>query len=90
MRLKTLIATAIACTATLGATATAEAKSDKGNGQAQRCVAAQNGQHRGFQCEPVVDDTARECPRGYELTAVTFSDYSRDANDNGVVCSTRA
>ena len=86
MRLKTLIATGMICTAALGSAAPAQAKSDNGNGKSQRCIAAQNGQHRGFSCDPVVDDSAATCSRGYTLTPATHGDVTTDANENGWVC----
>lgn len=86
MRLKALITTGIACTAALGIAAPAQAKSDSGNGKTQRCAAAQNGQHRGFSCETVADDSAGSCARSYTLTYASLDESSRDVNENGWVC----
>ncbi len=85
MRLKALIATAMISTAALGAAAPAQAKSDSGNGKTQRCEAAQNGQHRGFSCQSVLDDDARSCTRGYTLVAASL-EQPVDVNENGWVC----
>ena len=86
MRLKALITTGLICTAALGTAAPANAKSDSGNGKTQRCEAAQNGQHKGFTCETVVDDTAGACSRGYTLTFSSVGDVTADTNENGWVC----
>ena len=88
MKLKALITTAMICTAALGATAPAQAKSDNGNGAAQRCASAVNGQHNGFQCGDVVDDRDGACPTNYNLafTSVTLL-TADDSNNNGVVCA---
>lgn len=85
MRLKALIATGMICTAALGSAAPAHARSDSGNGKAQRCEAAQNGQHRGFSCGSVTDDDAGACPRGYKLVPATL-EQPADLNENGSVC----
>ena len=84
MRLKTLIAGLI-CTAALGSAAPAQAKSDSGNGNTQRCTAAQNGQHKGFTCE-VVDDRAGTCSSGFTLVPASFAPPAVDNNRNGWVC----
>jgi hypothetical protein len=85
MRLKALIATGMICTATLGSAAPAHAKSESGAGKAQRCEAAQNGQHRGFSCDSVLDDEALGCTRGYTLVAASV-EQPADVNENGWVC----
>jgi hypothetical protein len=85
MRLKALIATAMISAAALGSAAPAQASSGSGEGKAQRCEAAQNGQHRGFSCETVTDDTAGTCPRGYKLVMAAM-EQPVDVNGNGWVC----
>jgi hypothetical protein len=88
MRLKTLIATGIICTAAFGSAGPAQAKSDNGNGASQRCIAAVNGQHKGFQCGDVVDDQNGSCPASFNLafTSVTLL-TADDSNNNGLVCA---
>jgi hypothetical protein len=63
----------------------AQASPDSGQGKAQRCEAAQNGQHRGFSCEAVTDDSAGACPRGYNLV-LAATQQPVDVNGNGWVC----
>ena len=86
MRLKALITTGMICTAALGIAAPAQAKSDNGNGKTQRCEAAQNGQHKGFTCDAVIDDVAGVCSRGYTVGYSTQIDVTADENSNGIVC----
>jgi hypothetical protein len=88
MKLKALITTAMICTAALGASAPAQAKSDNGNGAAQRCISAVNGQHKGFQCGDVVDDQNSACPANYNLAFISVTLLTaEDTNNNGVVCA---
>ncbi|HEX8741749.1 MAG TPA: hypothetical protein VF712_01315 [Thermoleophilaceae bacterium] len=86
MNLKTLIATAVTCVAVLGATAPASAKQDSGNGKAQRCVAAQNGNHNGFSCEDIVDDADGTCSRNFTRVLASIV-QNVDVNENGYVCA---
>ena len=52
----------------------------------QRCIAAVNGYHYGFDCEPN-EDTAyyARCPDGYSGVSAGLSPES-DLNDNTVIC----
>jgi hypothetical protein len=84
MRLK-LLTTMATIAATLAVAGPASAAPAANNGTAQRCVAAQNGNHNGFACQEFVDDNGGRCPRSYELVSVTI--YPElDANENKLLC----
>ena len=85
MRLK-LLTTMATIAATFAVAGPASAAPTANNGTAQRCEAAQNGNHNGFECADTVDNRANgTCVRGYDRVTVTLLPEV-DLNADGIIC----
>jgi hypothetical protein len=85
MRLK-LLTTMATIAATFAVAGPASAAPAANNGTAQRCAAAQNGNHNGFQCADTVDNSDKgTCPRGFDLVTVAVMPEV-DVNNDAWVC----